>query len=62
MENSKQGTNDERLPGFDPDLSPDNPRNIQVAEAHGLHYDPAREAYCDPEGCPVRDRFGQYLG
>lgn len=49
-------------PRFDPDLSPDNSYNKKVAHELGFRYDPKRKVYRDSDGCPVRDRFGQYLG
>jgi hypothetical protein len=47
---------------FDPDLSPSSETNEEAARERGLRYDRTKEAYVDEDGCPVRDRFGQFLG
>ena len=47
---------------FDPDLSPCNEANRDVAENRGLAYDHAEDACRDEDGCPVLDHFGQPLG
>ncbi len=44
---------------FDPDCSPTNPHNREVARARGLRFDSKREAYVDREGALICDRFGQ---
>jgi len=59
---SRQYKIDEKLPDFDPDVSPKNPQNIRAANARGLKYDRRSRVYRDEDGCLVRDRFGQLLG
>jgi hypothetical protein len=49
-------------PKFDPDLSPDNEANKEAAREHKLIFDRRAGVYRDPDGCPVRDKFGQPLG
>lgn len=44
---------------FDPDLSPNHPKNIEAAKIRGLGYDPIKKAYVDKDGCLIRDKFGQ---
>lgn len=54
--------NSRKKEDFDPDLSPDSPHNLQVADRLELIYNAKRRLYLDPDGCPVRDQFGQELG
>lgn len=44
---------------FDPDFSPDNEHNRQVAESKGVRFDPIRDSYVDEDGCLTHDRYGQ---
>jgi|SRR5580765_5269652 len=46
-------------PQFSADLSPQAEANQCAAKAHGLRYDPRKQAYVDVEGSLVRDKFGQ---
>lgn len=51
----------EDLPDFDSDLSPNNIMNRTAAEARGLRYDEVERVYRDEDGCMIRDRYGQPL-
>jgi len=48
-------------PKFDPDFTPAHPTNVEAAKAAKVRYDPRTKVYRDPDGCIVRDRFGQKL-
>lgn len=59
----KQGGGREKKPGedFDAELTPRNVHNKEVAKGLDLQYDPKKKAYCDMDGCLIRDEFGQPL-
>ncbi len=44
---------------IDPDLSPNNPKNINAARKLGLNYDFRIKVYRDNEGYVIADQFGQ---
>ena len=46
-------------PRFDADLSDGSETNQRAAKAHGLRWDPRKQAYVGPGGELVRDKFGQ---
>jgi hypothetical protein len=61
MMDSKTELPPEQEQKFDADLSPQHPKNREVAARRGLKYDERKRAYVDEDGTLRADRFGQYL-
>ncbi len=61
MADNKNDLKNQRDDGldFDPDFSPDNLHNQEIARRLGLRYDSEKRSYVDEDGCLVRDRYGQ---
>lgn len=47
---------------IDPDVPWDEEHNLDSAKKLDIIYDKKIKVYRDKEGCPVLDKYGQYLG
>jgi len=51
----------EGVSGFDSDLGPEHPTNVEAAKLRGLKYDPKSRTYRNYEGVSIRDECGNFI-